>query len=610
MEMQNSYGSEINLGNRKIYLKGQEFGNWTVLEDLPDGRCLCRCSCGKEREVLARSLRTGKSTSCGHKNIDDLTKYPAGTFGEWTPISYAGSGEWECQCSCGNKKRVKTAHLVSGASKSCGHNTTRFKDLSGSMVGDWKVLKYLGNSRYECLCTSCNTTKEVEETSLRNKTSTNCGCSRGENLIGKEFWMLKVVGWEKETSRWICKCSCGSDKAVKVGTYSLTNGLNRSCGCNANTYKTQTMLERYGETTASRINNPRSIEIINACNNREAMIELIQHCENMTGQKPTVYTLMQYMGMTNTHVLEKIRKFGLEDIVKIGVYGQMEESIAQLIESWGVEVERHNRSILEGSHELDIYIPSRKIAIEFNGTHWHSEEFKKKTYHQNKSIQCFRAGIHLIHIFEHEWLDAIKRRKIMELLKREIVPSSNTIIHARKTKLVRLENREIARFIDDNHLQGHVTSGINYGLTYNDELVAVMTFGKPRFTRDDTEYELIRLAYKAGVVIPGGSSRLFKAFLRDYKPNSIISYCDIAKFSGKVYGNLGFMMGTPPVTDPNYVWISKDQKDIRPRYKTMKHKLVEMGWGTPDMTENSIMIDHGYSKVYDCGNYKFIWRPN
>jgi hypothetical protein len=56
--------------------------------------------------------------------------------------------------------------------------------------------------------------------------------------------------------------------------------------------------------------------------------------------------------------------------------------------------------------ELDIYIPSCNIAIEFNGLYWHSELFRKnKYYHLDKTIRCEEKGIHLLHIFEDEWIN-------------------------------------------------------------------------------------------------------------------------------------------------------------------------------------------------------------
>lgn len=67
-------------------------------------------------------------------------------------------------------------------------------------------------------------------------------------------------------------------------------------------------------------------------------------------------------------------------------------------------VETHNRSVLNGK-ELDIYLPERKLAFEFNGVYWHSDLFLGNNYHYNKSISCLNKGVQLIHIWEDDWLN-------------------------------------------------------------------------------------------------------------------------------------------------------------------------------------------------------------
>lgn len=65
------------------------------------------------------------------------------------------------------------------------------------------------------------------------------------------------------------------------------------------------------------------------------------------------------------------------------------------------EVEKSNRSMIN-PFELDIYIPDKKIAIEFNGLFWHSEKMKGKNYHKQKLELCTAKGIRLVQIFEDE----------------------------------------------------------------------------------------------------------------------------------------------------------------------------------------------------------------
>lgn len=63
-------------------LKGNVFGRWTVLrrsgsdsQKHPKPMWLCRCECGKVARVIASSLVSGKSKSCGCGRIDSITKH-------------------------------------------------------------------------------------------------------------------------------------------------------------------------------------------------------------------------------------------------------------------------------------------------------------------------------------------------------------------------------------------------------------------------------------------------------------------------------------------------------------------------------------------------------
>ena len=77
-----------------------------------------------------------------------------------------------------------------------------------------------------------------------------------------------------------------------------------------------------------------------------------------------------------------------------------------------------DKEILNGK-ELDIYIPNKKLAIEYDGLVWHSEKFNKQwDYHLMKTLECEKQGIRLIHIFEDEWLEhkEIVKAKLKHIL--------------------------------------------------------------------------------------------------------------------------------------------------------------------------------------------------
>ena len=80
-----------------------------------------------------------------------------------------------------------------------------------------------------------------------------------------------------------------------------------------------------------------------------------------------------------------------------------ESELYDFITSLGYSCIRNTREIISPL-ELDLYIPDKSLAIEFNGDYWHSELYKDKDYHYNKFKLCKERGINLISIFENEWI--------------------------------------------------------------------------------------------------------------------------------------------------------------------------------------------------------------
>src|SRR5574344_3074193 len=149
--------------------------------------------------------------------------------------------------------------------------------------------------------------------------------------------------------------------------------------------------------------------------------------------------------------------------------------------------EHGNRAIISPL-ELDIYLPDINLAIEYDGIYWHSDLYKPRNYHLNKTLKCNEVNITLFHIFETDNIE-IWKSMISNKLK------LNQRIYARKCTIKELEYKDVKEFLDNNHLQKSCTSKINLGLFYNSELVEVMTFSTPRFNKK-YDYELIRLCTK------------------------------------------------------------------------------------------------------------------
>lgn len=131
-----------------------------------------------------------------------------------------------------------------------------------------------------------------------------------------------------------------------------------------------------------------------------------------------------------------------------------------------------------------------------------------------------------------------------------------------------------------------------------------MTFGKPRFNKN-VDWELIRVAFKTGFSVIGGSRKLFSRFLKS-NSGSVISYCDLRFFQGGVYDSLGFEKTEE--SPPGYFYYSKSDHSILSRYACQKHKLKKFPEFSPELTESDIMGKLGFERVWDAGQSVHIFR--
>jgi hypothetical protein len=258
----------------------------------------------------------------------------------------------------------------------------------------------------------------------------------------------------------------------------------------------------------------------------------------------------------------------------------------------------NNIKIPNTNLEIDIYIPTLKLGIEINGNYWHGELNKDRLYHIKKSTIAEKHNIFLYHIFEYEWNN--KKEQILNQLNNLLLLNDNKI-YARHCEIREVSNIDKTSFLEKNHLQGDDVSSIKLGLYYKDELVSIMTFVKPRFNKK-YQWELSRFCSKAGCNVVGGASKLFKHFIREYNPDTIISYSNNAHTKGELYKMLQFEMIS--ISNPNYIWYKSGQ--VLSRYQCQKHKLLEQGY--IGNSEIEIMHNLGYYRIFDCGNKVWLWN--
>lgn len=272
-----------------------------------------------------------------------------------------------------------------------------------------------------------------------------------------------------------------------------------------------------------------------------------------------------------------------------------------------VEIITNSRDIIPPK-KLDIYIPSRQLAIAFDGLYWHSvDNGVPWNYHLQMTMDCAAKGIKLIHIFEDEWI--LKQNIIKSVIKSKLGIFDRTV-YARKCEVASVPNKVVESFINDNHLQGYKPASINIALFYDDEIVSVMTFGHSRYNKK-YQYEMYRFCNLLNTKVTGGASKMFKYFLNRFDPQSIVTYCDRRFSDGKIYKDV-LKMTQLLTSEPNYFYIHGKDSIIREsRVKYQKHKLQYMLQNyDPNKTEHQNMSDNDYYRIYDCGNLVFGYIKN
>lgn len=256
-------------------------------------------------------------------------------------------------------------------------------------------------------------------------------------------------------------------------------------------------------------------------------------------------------------------------------------------------------------YELDIFVPGKSVAIEYNGVYWHSSKVVPNNYHLTKTRLCCQKGIRLIHIFEDEWK---QKREVCKSIISSAFNVYKERYYARECKISEIDAKTYRVFLSENHISGPVNSKYKYGLfTSVGELVQVIGIGKSRFNKN--ELELHRMCSKLFNNIVGGFSKLLSYAACDikFKENiskiELCSYVDLSKFNGAGYEKCGFSY--IETTKPSYFYVT-GALVRKNRLQMQKKKLkTQLKYFDENLTEQENAIKNGYNCVYDCGTKKY-----
>ena len=449
------------------------------------------------------------------------------------------------------------------------------------------VANYFGvkESTITIYCRKYNIEYKTQEQKYQNCTKT----VKEKYGVENQFQRKEVKEKAKET----CLNKYGTEYYQSTDEYEQKVKLTKKLRYgyeNYNNYKKmrETCLKKYNIYVPSMKIGKR--EYYDLLDSKEKIIKFIND-NNIVN----IRHLAKVMNMKESYVQHKINEHELKYMFDYHK-SYMEKEIQDYIANYYPD--SVNNYDIERNKELDVYIPSLNIGIEFDGNYWHSEEVKGKNAQLDKTLLCEKYGIFVYHIFEYEWVNY--KEKILNQLNNLLGLNKNKI-GARKCEIQQVNTKEKNKFLESNHLQGGDRCNIAYGLYYDNNLVSIMTFSKPRFNKK-YDWELSRFANKAGFNISGSASKLFNHFIKENKPSNILSYSDMAKTKGLIYKTLGFNLDH--ISKPNYVWIKKNE--YLTRYQCQKHLLIKKGF--KGNTEKEIMENAGYYRLFDCGNKVWVWQ--
>lgn len=262
--------------------------------------------------------------------------------------------------------------------------------------------------------------------------------------------------------------------------------------------------------------------------------------------------------------------------------------------------------------ELDLYSPSKKVAIEVNGIYWHSYEQMEessaynapggaKEYHLYKTELCEEQGIQLVHIWEDDLRD--RYDVVLWMLKFKLGLVKRKRLMARKCIIQKVEPRERVAFYNKYHIQGD-GQGICYGLYYQGHLISCMSVRRgPSNTSSKGAWELNRYASIHNYFVVGGFEKLFKFFSKTYDIHHWISYADRTVSDGSLYEHQGWKKTQVSNSDYKYVYKGIRYHKFNFRIKRFREdKSLKFKEG---LSESQLAELNGITRIYDCGKIKY-----
>lgn len=523
-------------------------------------------------------------------------------YGQWCVIAHHDQRRWWCRCSCGYEAAVSKSHLRGGLSTKCKQCQTQsvasflrhkdFPKLAREVHGDRydysKVVYHNNRKLVIIVCPHHGQFTQTPKNHLKGH-----GCPRcGSSLLSLNDFITQSQ--KKHDNRYgydLVNYTTG-DVPVSIicpvhGPYSqVPYDHMRGAGCKACVLDTRRLTTIDFVTRAAERHNGRydySKTVYCSSSLDPVCVICRQHGEFW--QRPDAHL---YAG----HGCPQCPT----------VISTPHQTLIDLVPD-GTRIELNNRTAM-APLEIDVWFPDHSFGCEVHGAYWHGvrtglndeERRRLRRKHVRKAQAAQECNILLYQFWEYEIVN--KPWLVRSMIRHAIGKSEQ--IPARKCKMDS-NVAEIKSFFDVSHMAGHRPASVNYALRYDGGIVCAISFMR----HPQHEWEIARFACAPGKAVVGGFSRLLTAFIREHKPQQIMTFADRRFSVGNVYAVNGFELVRS--TKPNYCYYKGGI--ILSRQQCQKHKLARLlGDGfNPNQTESENMLAAKYTQLFDAGHLKFVW---
>jgi hypothetical protein len=194
----------------------------------------------------------------------------------------------------------------------------------------------------------------------------------------------------------------------------------------------RTMLERYGNESYSATHNGKErIRLGNISNfgadnysRRHKELDFWKRAsertfwERFVDRNMSINETSLALKVSPSYVQKQFQRYNLPPPISF-VSKEEKEILNEILNIKNdVELIQQDRKVIN-PYELDIFLPDNNLAIEYNGTYWHSR--KERWYHQEKTLKCHEKNISCLQIYEYEWKE--NKNKIVKLIESIITES-------------------------------------------------------------------------------------------------------------------------------------------------------------------------------------------